>query len=159
MDIDEPIGTFKLSFSQPFAFVITWAVSLFIAVILLTEGRQVCIVALAAAIGVLIPLGAIVVAVTNHYFKVRVYTYGLKGHDSVGRGCEIKWAEIETVPPFVLRPGLKFLRVSGAAGSRVLWLPLFLTHFDLFKELVVQHAPQGNPLASYLRATELADTT
>lgn len=123
MGIDEPIETFKMSFLRPLVFVLASSISGIVSIVLLTEGRQVYLVGLAAAVGTIFPLAAIMVAVTNHYFKVHVYTDRLKGYGQAWWVCDLRWAEMESVRPFNWLPLLSYLRISGAGGSRVIWLP------------------------------------
>jgi hypothetical protein len=53
-------------------------------------------------------------------------------------------------PSTWLIPGYRYVQVNGVGKRSAFWLPLFLTDMSGFRSTMMQYAPAGNPLRSYL---------
>ena len=78
-------------------------------------------------------------------FPVYAGPQGLRATDGVGRYQEVLWDDMRTVSNW---PG--FIHVAHGRLFAALMLPLFLEDSAGFREYVLTHAPEGNPLRAYL---------
>ena len=78
-------------------------------------------------------------------FVVQVGPDGLRTTDGVGRYHEVPWDAMRRV-----RNILGFLWVPHGTLGSALCFPIFLDHSAAFRDYVVAHAPEGNPLRAYL---------
>ena len=85
------------------------------------------------------------------YFVCRLCTMavgplGVRGYNGIGMYYDVPWSAMQSVSaiwPYIL------VR-HGKWGSAVC-IPLFLTDQKGFRDYVLQHAPEGNPLRKYLQ--------
>ena len=79
-------------------------------------------------------------------FPVHAGTEGLRGTDGVGRFHDVRWNEMTKVSSLF---GFYWVR-HGKLGKS-LCFPKFLEEKRGFRDYVLQHAPEDNPLREYLR--------
>jgi hypothetical protein len=78
-------------------------------------------------------------------WRVWVGPVTLCGSDAWGRFATVTWDSIRAVRPFNLLT-LPYLRVYSTETRRVIWLPLFLTNYRRFAELVAEYAGADHPV-------------
>lgn len=150
--MDRPIEAFRMSFVRPFLWLIAWDVPVALFVLFLCDERlfdhrhrlrTILIVTLGVSL-----LAAFLTAPVVRLFKVYVYRDGLCGSGTwIWYRC-LAWSEIQCVRHlnFV---GLPYLRIYSHETLTAIWLPLFLTNMNRFKEIVAEHAESDNPLVEY----------
>ena len=143
--LDQPNEAFRVSFTRYFTAVMAYGTTMSI-VSLAAIGKlhgdigSHLVSLVYAALVALIPTGAAVA-----YFKVYVNPNGIRGYNALGLYHNLQWSEIDVVYLFKM-PGLRHVLLCSKATSRVMWVPLFLSDINRFKELVNQHTQPDNPL-------------
>ena len=93
-------------------------------------------------------IGSIIALFFNYlmirFFKITINSEGIKGYDCWGIIHFIEWERIVDVKPIRIF-GLKYIRALNKE-TRPLWLPLFLSDMNKFKEEIQKRVPQNNPL-------------
>ena len=80
-------------------------------------------------------------------YAVHVGPDGVSTLDGFGRRHDVRWDAMRRAIPF-----LGFLLVPHGKTGTALWVPLFLDDAAGFRESVIAHAPEGNPIRVYLAA-------
>lgn len=83
--------------------------------------------------------------VLRHLYPTYAGPDGLRSYDGIGRYIDVPWNDIQKVSAIV---GYLWIR-HGKLG-RALCVPKFLEDWNGFRGYVLDHAPEGNPLRSYL---------
>jgi hypothetical protein len=107
------------------------------------EVPQVLVTALAAV------LAAALVSAAVAYYGVYLRPEGIRCYDGLGIYHFARWEAIEAVRPINFL-GLRYLRVRAAGLPREMWVPLFLSDRQGFREVVSAPAGPENPLAQGL---------
>ncbi|MBS0205012.1 MAG: hypothetical protein JSS49_19060 [Planctomycetes bacterium] len=81
--------------------------------------------------------------------SLHVYQDGLLGQDCWGRRCWITWTSVSRVARINI-VGLRYLKIYGDAGSRVLWMPEFLARRLECDNVILALVPQDHPLREQL---------
>lgn len=145
-----PVGVFRLPFARLTVWILAIGMPVGAAAVVLTDGAETNILALAIALLVAALIGAGWTAIAVSYFKVYVYSDRLRGCSFWGRYLDVKWEDIETITAWNFA-GLKHLRVHIKRHGSSIWLPLFLNDMSQFTELVAHHAGPDNLLTRCLR--------
>ena len=80
-------------------------------------------------------------------YAVHVGPDGISTLDGFGRRHDVRWDAMRRTGSF-----LGFLHVPHREAGTAIWIPLFLDDAVEFREYVIAHAPEGNPLRTYLAA-------
>ena len=84
------------------------------------------------------------------YFKITITNTGIKGYGFWGKYHSIEWEDIVDVKPLRII-GLKYIRVFNTRTKRPLWLPLFLSDMNRFKEEIQAIVPHNNPMNLFFK--------
>jgi hypothetical protein len=90
--------------------------------------------------------GLVLTTVAVRFYPVYVGPSGVRSYTTWGLYRTVPWSEIESVRRFNL-PGLRYLIVGKGGG---VYLPLFLTEMEGFREQVRLYAGASNPLVQEL---------
>jgi hypothetical protein len=85
-------------------------------------------------------------------YKITIRSEGIRGYDCWGIFHFIEWEMITDVKPIRIL-GLKYIRALNKE-TRPLWLPLFLSDMNKFKEEIQKKVPQNNPLYLFFNDQE-----
>lgn len=86
----------------------------------------------------------------RHVFPVGIGPKGLHAYDFWGYYRTVEWEQMQGCHVRSILPGMPYLIIESSGEGAVLTVPRFLENFPLFRELVLQYAPPGNPLSRYL---------
>ncbi|RYG35815.1 hypothetical protein EON81_11625 [bacterium] len=70
---------------------------------------------------------------------------GLRGTDGIGRFHEVRWEDIQKVSSIS-----GFLWIRHGKPGKALCLPMFLNDWRGFRDDILLHAPEDNPLRAYV---------
>lgn len=90
-------------------------------------------------------LGTLLSGVSAFVYKVSVHRNGIYGYNFWGNYSMVLWDEITHVEP-VKYIGFPYLKVFFEGSTDPIWIPLFLVQQDKFVTVVVEYAPELNPL-------------
>jgi hypothetical protein len=80
------------------------------------------------------------------YYTTGVGPEGIRGFNFWGIYRDALWEDFRSVSPINFL-GLRFLRAHTARGWGPLWLPIFLTDWERFRDLVLEYAGPEHPFS------------
>ncbi len=95
-------------------------------------------------------LGFTAIGLIFGVFSVFLYTItvrdsGIYGYNLWGNYSWLEWEEMTGVRP-IRYVGLPYLRLFFVGSPTPLWIPLFLVNQHQFNQIVIEYAPEANPL-------------
>jgi hypothetical protein len=130
------------------AFLITFIHSYlgFAALVFVTDGFQINLIAFAVASGGMVLLNLVAIGC----LKIVISPSGIKGYNFWGYRHFAEWDRIVEVKPIKFI-GLRYLRIFHAPGKRPIWLPLFLVDMEGFESEIKRVASPSNPVNLFFR--------
>lgn len=151
--VDQPREIFHCSFSRLFGAIVSWAVPIAVAIIVIEDWKHLNVIrllglAFACAGGMLV--GAVLSAAAYKYFTLEIHVEGVRGCGCFGFYYDQGWSDIKSVRTLNFG-GLKYVRLYSRTSSRVMWIPLFLAEDVRFFGLVDQYTSEDNPFGQFAR--------
>lgn len=147
-----PRHVFRCSFCFFFCWTVAIGLAAYVCLIpvaVLCDDRLLAVLPLpylllsAAVMALIAGLMAAVIGVV--VVSLHVYQDGLLGQDCWGRRCWIPWTDVSRVVPVNI-VGLRYLRIYGTSGTRVMWMPRFLGRRMECDNVILGLVPLDHPL-------------